>query len=135
MIVSNSSKLVAISKKNLLASSYSQFMDLFCQVLCLISFENFHSLGHSVWRLFCLFSSFKHSNLLSWTSQVAQWVKNPPANTGDVGLVPRWGRYPGGGNGNPLQHSYLGNPMDREAWQATVHGGPERVRLRLYDMT
>ena len=49
-------------------------------------------------------------------------VKNPPANTGDTGLIPRWRRSPGEGNGNPLQCSYLGNPMDRGAWQATVHG-------------
>ena len=64
-----------------------------------------------------------HSNLLSWTSQVTQWVENPPANEGDVGLIPRWGRSPGGGNGNPLQHSYLGNPMDRGQWRRPGRGG------------
>ena len=51
-------------------------------------------------------------------------VKNPPANTGDirdVGSIPGSERSPGGGNGNPLQYSCLENPMDREAWQATVH--------------
>ena len=51
-------------------------------------------------------------------------VKNPPANTGDVreaGLTPGSGRSPGGGHGNPLQYSCLQNPMDRDAWQATVH--------------
>ena len=48
-------------------------------------------------------------------SQVAA-VKNLPANAGDVGLVPGLGRCSGGGNGNPLQYSCLGNPMDREAW-------------------
>ena len=51
-------------------------------------------------------------------------VKNPPANAGDVGLIPGLGRSPGEGNGNPLQHSCLGNPMDRGAWLwATIHGG------------
>ena len=45
-------------------------------------------------------------------------VKNLPANSGDAGLIPGLGRSPGEGNGNPLQHSYLGNPMDR----AIVHG-------------
>ena len=40
----------------------------------------------------------------------------------DMGSIPGSERSPGGGNGNPLQYSYLGNPMDREAWQATVHG-------------
>ena len=53
-------------------------------------------------------------------------VKNPPANVGDerdMGLIPGLGRSPGEGNVNPLQYSSLGNPMDRGAWQATVHGG------------
>ena len=53
-------------------------------------------------------------------------VKNSPANAGDsgeVGLIPGCGRSPREGNGNPLQYSCLENPMDREAWQATVHGG------------
>ena len=55
-------------------------------------------------------------------SLVAQLVKNPPANAGDVGLIPGLGRSPGEGNGNPLQYSCLENRMDRGAWQATVHG-------------
>ena len=49
-------------------------------------------------------------------------VKNPPANAGDVGLIPGSGRSPGEGNGNPLQYSCLENPMDRGAWQTTVNG-------------
>ena len=52
-------------------------------------------------------------------------VKNPPDNAGDegdVGSVSGSGRYMGGGNGNSLQYSCLENSMDREAWQATVHG-------------
>ena len=48
-------------------------------------------------------------------------VKNPPANAGGVGLIPVSGRAPREGNGNPLQYSCLGNPMDRGAWQATVY--------------
>ena len=47
-------------------------------------------------------------------------VKNLPANAGDMGLISGWERSPGGGNGNPLKHSCLRNPMDRRAWQATV---------------
>ena len=43
-------------------------------------------------------------------------------NAGDPGLIPGWGRSPGEGNGNPLQYSFLENPMDRGAWWATVHG-------------
>ena len=52
-------------------------------------------------------------------------VKNSPANagdTGDMGLIPRSGRSPGGGSDNPLQYSCLENSMDRGAWWATVHG-------------
>ena len=52
-------------------------------------------------------------------------VKNPPVNAGDlrdVGLMPGWGRSPEGGHGNPLQYSYLENPMDRRAWRTIVHG-------------
>ena len=48
----------------------------------------------------------------------ASVVKNLPAKAGDA--IPGPEKSPGGGNGNPFQYSYLGNPMDREAWQATV---------------
>ena len=48
-------------------------------------------------------------------------VKNLPANSGDTGSIPGSGRSPGEGNGNPLQYSCLGNPMDRKAWWAIVH--------------
>ena len=48
--------------------------------------------------------------------------KNLPANAGDVGLIPGSGRSPGEGNGNSFQYSCPGNPMDRGAWWATVHG-------------
>ena len=49
-------------------------------------------------------------------------VKNLPANAGGVGSIPGLGRSPGEGNGNPLQYSCLGNPMDGGAWRAAVHG-------------
>ena len=49
-------------------------------------------------------------------------VKNLPTNAEDVGLIPGSGRPLGEENGNPLQYSYLGNPMDTGTWQATVHG-------------
>ena len=48
-------------------------------------------------------------------------VKASASNMGDLGLIPGLGRSPGEGNGNPVQYSYLENPMDRGAWQATVH--------------
>ena len=49
-------------------------------------------------------------------------VKNLLANAGDASSIPGVGRVPGEGNGNPLQYSCLGNPMDRGAWRVTVHG-------------
>ena len=52
-------------------------------------------------------------------------VKNPPANAGDAGSISGSGRSPGVGNGNSLQYSCLGNPMNRGAWWATVHGVPK----------
>ena len=58
-------------------------------------------------------------------SQVALVVKNLPVNAEDrrdTGSIPELGRSPIGGNGNPLQYPCLGNPMDREAWRATVCG-------------
>ena len=59
-------------------------------------------------------------------------VKNQPANAGDIrdlGPIPGLGRSAEGGYGNPLQYSCLENPMDRRAWQATVH------RVAKLDMT
>ena len=47
--------------------------------------------------------------------------KESASNAGDLGSIPGLGRSPGEGNGNPLQYSCLENPMDREAWRATVH--------------
>ena len=48
--------------------------------------------------------------------------KDSACNVGDLGLIPSLGRSHGGGNGNPLQYSCLGNSMDRGIWQVTVHG-------------
>ena len=62
-----------------------------------------------------------------WAFQVALLVKNLPANArnGNVSLIPRSGRSPGEGNGNPLQYSCLKNPMHRGAWWAIVHSVSE----------
>ena len=51
-----------------------------------------------------------------------RWLsgKESACDAGDVGLIPGAGRSPGGGNGNPLQYSCLGNPMDRGVWWVTV---------------
>ena len=55
-------------------------------------------------------------------------------NAGDLGLIPGSGRSPREGNGNPLQYSCLENPMDRGAWEATVHG-VTKSRTQLSDFT
>ena len=66
-------------------------------------------------------------------------AKNSPANaedTRDTGLIPGLGRSPGGGHGNPLQYFCLENPMDREAWQATVHRVTKKwTRIKQLSMT
>ena len=61
-------------------------------------------------------------------------VKAFACNAGDLGLIHGSGRSPGEGNGNPLQYSCLENPMDRGAWQATIHG-IAKSRTRLSDFT
>ena len=83
----------------------------------------------SMFPLFLPILSFSWYNLRFYiqfiqVSHMVLVVKNLPANAGDIrdmDLIPGLGRFPGGGHGNPLQYSCLENPMDREAWQATVH--------------
>ena len=66
----------------------------------------------------CMPSSKSYMGIPRWLSG----KKNLPANAGDKGSIPGSGRCPGGGNGNPLQYSCWGNPMDRGPWWAAVHG-------------
>ena len=65
-------------------------------------------------------------SLKFWASLVIQKVKNPPVMQGTpiqrLGLLAGWERFPGEGNANPLQYSYLENSMDRGTWQAAAHG-------------
>ena len=73
---------------------------------------------YSIWNIHIKFI------LTFGASQVVLVVKNMPANAGDIrdeSSIPGWKRSPGGGNGNSLQYSCLENPMNREAWRATVH--------------
>ena len=56
-------------------------------------------------------------------------LKNPSANAGDLDSISGSGRSPGGGNGNPLQYSCLGNPMDKGTLWATIHGVAEELDL------
>ena len=62
--------------------------------------------------------------------------KESTCNAGDTGLIPGSGRSPGEGNGYPLQYSCLGNPTDRGAWRATVHGvSDSQTQLRSVPVT
>ena len=66
----------------------------------------------------------ERNELFTLGSPGGSLVKKSPANagnTGDVCSVSGLGRFPGGGNGNPLRYPCLENPMDRGAWRATVH--------------
>ena len=58
----------------------------------------------------------------SWALLVAQMVKKSAYNVGALGLIPGMERATGGGHGNPRQYYCLEIPMDREAWETTVHG-------------
>jgi len=59
-----------------------------------------------------------------YTAGLPWWLssKESACNAGDLGLIPESGRSPAEGQGNSLQYSCLGNPMDRGAWRATVYG-------------
>ena len=72
--------------------------------------------------------------LFNWSFPGGLDGKVSACDVGDPGLIPGSGRSPGEGNGNPLQNSCLKNPMDRGAWQATVHGVAES-QTRLGDFT
>ena len=77
-----------------------------------------------LWSIPAHFCSLLFSSILMWTRGFP-WSsvgKESACNAGDLGSIPGSGRSPGAGIGNPLQYSCLENPMDREAWQATVHG-------------
>ena len=77
---------------------------------------------HGVTKSQMQLSNWTELNWITKDSPDGTVLKNLPVNTGDMGSIPHSGRFPGGGNGNPLQYSCWENPMDRRAWQATVHG-------------
>ena len=60
---------------------------------------------------------------------MVQTAQESACNARDLGLIPGSRRSPGEGNGNPLQYSFLGNPMDRGAWWTTVHGVAESDKI------
>ena len=70
----------------------------------------------------------KRNAYVFWSFPSGSEVKASASNAGDPGSISGSGRSPGEGNGNPPQYSCLENPMDGEAWLATVHGVTKRVR-------
>ena len=68
----------------------------------------------------------KPLHLECFNAEIENLSKEYTCQAGDMGLTPGLGRSPGEGNGNPLQYSGRGNPMDRGAWQATVYGVEKR---------
>ena len=58
-------------------------------------------------------------------------VNNPPANAEDVSSIPGSERFPGEGNGSPLQYSSLEKPMDRGVWRVIVHGVKKKSQMQL----
>ena len=85
----------------------------------LTSFSDFGIRAISEVLTLYISTTFRRKYRLSLGFPAGWVVKNPPANAGSI---PRSGRSPREGKGNPLQYSCLGNPTDRGAWQATVHG-------------
>ena len=97
-------------------TAYMFYLQLLTQHICFI-----YNYLHSIYVLFT--TTYTALILYFWASLVAQSVlKNPPPNIRDVGLIPGLGKSLGEGNSNLFQYSCLGNPRDREAWWATVHG-------------
>ena len=94
--------------------SLNSFLPLSVKPRC---FKGFSSVNLSGCNAICYCFSLG----LPWWLNGMESTCNAEA-TGDVGLIPGTGRFPGGGHGNPLQYSCLENPMDREAWQVIVHG-------------
>ena len=83
-------------------------------------------------QFFCTQPSLWSSSRICRDSPSDSDGKESICNAGDLGLIPRMGRSPGEGNGNPLQYSCLENPKDRGAWQATVPGVAESEWLSLH---
>ena len=79
-------------------------------------------------------NNFELINTIEWGFPDGSEVKASACNAGDPGSIPGLGRSPGEGNGNSLQYSCLGNPMDRGAWWATVHR-VAKSRTQLSDFT
>ena len=88
--------------------------------------------AYNVGRLY-FFKTLYFAVCIERASQVAWWLTAClPVQTGDLGSIPESGRTLGEGNGNPLWYSYLGNPMDRGAWQVKAGGHKSQTRLGMH---
>ena len=107
------------------------------EMICL-RFALIYTTGIDQWfSVQCDFSPRKHlatSDGDFWASPCGSVVKESTCSAGGPCSTPGSGRFPGEGNGNPLQYSCLENPMDRGAWHATLHG-ISKGRTRLSDLT
>ena len=79
--------------------------------------ENTHTYTHT----------HAHTHILQWGFPDGSSGKEFTCSVGDAGSIPGLGRSSGRGNSNPLQYSYLENPIDRGDWWATVHGGHKEM--------
>ena len=66
----------------------------------------------------------------SLAMMIAKETAYNEGDTGDIGLIPRSGRSPGGGHGNPPQYSCLENPKDRGDWRAIVHRSQSQIQMK-----
>ena len=100
----------------------------------------YFSINDNIWNTRIItFEAVQSINfILLWIVLLVSFIRNfwlpsgSPANAGDVGSIPGWGRSPGGGNGCLLWYSCLVNPMERGAWWATNHSAAKR-QTRLSD--
>ena len=93
-----------------------------CRDHCLINISTFSPWCSATSRIILFFFFFELCSLIVGGFLCGSVGKESACNAGDLGSIPGLGRSPGEGNGNPLHYSCLGNPMDRGAWWATVHG-------------
>ena len=114
------------------------WMSYFKKMYCKIPFRRLkdsYRLGENICKPFI----WQKSNIYSINISVTVFPgcsvsgKESACQSGDWGLTPGLERDPGDGNGNPLQYSCLGNPMDRRSWWTTVHWGLKKSQTRLSD--
>ena len=112
----------------------SAFCSLRACLSCWECFTQVHVLevGHIQWWMEIGIEGSSHFSPTSEAVRLSQWLsgKETACNagaTGDLGTIPGLGRFPRGGHGNPLQYSFLENPLDREVWWAIVHGGHKKL--------